>query len=127
MASIGLTLFVLVLSARRSGRRFNVGPRIFAANTMAFDLIYCVTNLLADVYVEFGSLSEERTTLVIVLESAAVEIQAWVLLVFNVTFIPMLVMSVLAVTTDKVITPKRSAKLFATLILTAGKKNLSER
>lgn len=93
---------------------------------MTFDLIYCVTNLLADVYAEFGSLQEERTTLSIVLESVAVislEIQAWVLLVFNVTFVPMLVMSVFAVTTDKVISAKMCANLFASLILISGRKN----
>lgn len=53
---------MLVLSKRRIGRKFNIGLWIFAANTMAFDLIYCVTNILADVYAEFGSLQEERTT-----------------------------------------------------------------
>lgn len=60
------------------------------------------------------------------LESIAVillEIQAWILLAFNVTFVPMLVMSVLAVNTQRVITAKRSAKLFAVLVPTSGKKN----
>ncbi|KAH7676018.1 hypothetical protein AAVH_15127, partial [Aphelenchoides avenae] len=50
-----LTLLVLVLSAIGSAETFNVGPRIFVANLMLFNLVHTVCTLVADIaFIDWG-------------------------------------------------------------------------
>ncbi|KAH7700327.1 hypothetical protein AAVH_32554, partial [Aphelenchoides avenae] len=112
-----LTLLVLVLSAISSAETFNVGPRIFVVNLMLFNLIHTVCTMVVDISFIDWDIRGMLGSFYGILNNYSFVVQAWVMLLFNATFTPMMATSIIIATKKSNITKKKTILYFASLTL----------
>ncbi|KAH7708616.1 hypothetical protein AAVH_24125 [Aphelenchoides avenae] len=114
-----LSVLVLALSFKRHKASFNLGPRIFTANLMIFNLIHSLCSLLLDwTFLDFRVLFK-LGRFGVVITSITRNIQTVPFLVFNGAFSPLMVMSIWAAQGTRMLTQRQNAFYMCALVAVA--------
>ncbi|KAH7694783.1 hypothetical protein AAVH_38166 [Aphelenchoides avenae] len=114
------SLLILGLSFKKHRESFNIGPRIFAANLMLANVALSVVSFFRD----YGQVNEEFMLFYYSLRefvSWRFALQSLMLLIFNCSFVPMMVVTLISLYSSHVLSTGKSVTLFASAVLAAGK------
>lgn len=123
------------LSFKRDSVRFNIGPRIFTVNLMLFNIVHSTCGLLIHGSLAYpqmrAAIGRKKLSLCFkllhpnlgvywALNPYIFAIQSGLFLVFNASFVPMMIVSILAASYPLKISSKEYSYYFAGTILVAG-------
>ncbi|KAH7716191.1 hypothetical protein AAVH_16383 [Aphelenchoides avenae] len=115
--------FVLVLSVVRRGVNFNIGPRIFVINLMLMDIINSLASMFSDVWISFVTfvtwMIEIFGPKVQRINRYSVGAQNVALLSFNCSFVPMMIMSIVACHSSSAPSDATTIRLFLITVVAA--------